>query len=50
MEIERKFVLAAPPAGLDAREHARIEQGYVALDDNGTEVRIRLRNALGEST
>ena len=43
MEIERKFVLAAPPAGLDAREHARIEQGYVALDGNGTEVRVRRR-------
>ncbi len=41
MEIERKFVLAAAPPGLDAREHARIEQGYLALDPNGTEVRVR---------
>ena len=43
MEIERKFVLAAAPPRLDAHEHARIEQGYVALDDNGTEVRVRRR-------
>jgi len=43
VEIERKFVLSAPPPGLDAREHARIEQGYVAVDDNGTEVRVRRR-------
>jgi adenylate cyclase len=41
VEIERKFVLAARPPDLDAREHARIEQGYVALDENGTEVRVR---------
>ena len=43
MEIERKFVLAAAPPRLDAHDHARIEQGYVALDDNGTEVRVRRR-------
>ena len=43
MEIERKFVLAAAPPRLEAHERARIEQGYVALDDNGTEVRIRRR-------
>ena len=41
MEIERKFVLEAPPDGLDDHPHARIEQGYVALDANGTEVRVR---------
>ena len=41
MEIERKFVLAAEPPRLGAREHARIEQGYLALDGNGTEVRVR---------
>ena len=41
MEIERKFVLAAPPAGLEQHPHARIEQGYLALDPNGTEVRLR---------
>jgi CYTH domain-containing protein len=41
VEIERKFVLAGPPKGLDAHPHARIEQGYIALDPNGTEVRLR---------
>jgi adenylate cyclase len=41
VEIERKFVLAAPPPGLDSREHARIEQGYVAIDPAGSEVRVR---------
>jgi adenylate cyclase len=41
VEIERKFVLAGPPKGLDGHPHARIEQGYVALDPNGTEVRLR---------
>ena len=43
MEIERKFVLGAPPPGLDAREHARIDQGYIAIDPNGSEVRVRRR-------
>ena len=43
MEIERKFVLSGPPAGLDGHPHARVEQGYVALDPNGTEVRVRRR-------
>jgi CYTH domain-containing protein len=43
VEIERKFVLAAEPPRLQAHEHARIEQGYVALDGNGTEVRVRRR-------
>ncbi len=43
MEIERKFVLGAPPPGLDAHERARIEQGYVAVDPNGSEVRVRRR-------
>ena len=45
MEIERKFVLAEPPAGLDDHPHARIEQGYVAIDPNGTEVRVRRRGS-----
>jgi adenylate cyclase len=43
VEIERKFVLAAAPRRLTSHEHARIEQGYVAVDDNGTEVRVRRR-------
>jgi adenylate cyclase len=43
VEIERKFVLAAQPPRLESHEHARIDQGYVALDPNGTEVRVRRR-------
>ena len=42
MEIERKWVLDAPPEGLAEREHERVEQGYVALDDRA-EVRVRRR-------
>jgi len=39
MEIERKFVLDAKPDGLGPGD--RIEQGYVALDPAGAEVRLR---------
>jgi adenylate cyclase len=41
VEIERKFVLDEPPPGLEEHPHGRIEQGYVALDPDGTEVRVR---------
>jgi CYTH domain-containing protein len=41
VEIERKFVLPGPPPGLGEHPHERIEQGYVAVDANGTEVRVR---------
>lgn len=41
MEIERKFVLDERPPALDDHPHRRIEQGYVAIDPNGTEVRVR---------
>jgi CYTH domain-containing protein len=44
MEIERKWVLDAPPAGLEDRAHERVEQGYVALDDHA-EVRVRRKGA-----
>jgi CYTH domain-containing protein len=43
VEIERKFVLAAPPGALEQHPHRRIEQGYVAIDPDGTEVRVRRR-------
>jgi CYTH domain-containing protein len=39
MEIERKWVLEAAPDGLGPG--ARIEQGYIALDPAGAEVRVR---------
>ena len=41
MEIERKFVLERLPDGLERHPHAHIEQGYVAIDANGTELRVR---------
>jgi adenylate cyclase len=40
-EIERKWVLPEPPPELGGRERRRVEQGYVALDDAGAEVRVR---------
>ena len=43
MEIERKFVLPGPPAGLDRHPSQPIRQGYLAVADDGVEVRIRQR-------
>ena len=43
MEIERKFVLPEPPAGLDRHPSQPIRQGYLAVADDGVEVRIRMR-------
>src|SRR5262245_60897093 len=43
MEIERKFLLEATPDGLGPGD--RIEQGYVALDPAGAEVRLRRKGS-----
>jgi adenylate cyclase len=49
MEIERKFLVEQPPDDLERHPSSRIEQGYLALDDNsGAEVRLRRRG--GELT
>jgi adenylate cyclase len=48
MEIERKFVLAGRPPQLDASPRQAIEQGYLAVGDDGVEVRVR--NCAGECT
>jgi CYTH domain-containing protein len=40
-EVERKFVLSDPPPGLESQPHKRIEQGYLAVGEDGVEVRIR---------
>jgi adenylate cyclase len=40
-EIERRFLIGAQPPAAERSE--RIEQGYVAIDRDGTEVRIRRR-------
>lgn len=43
VEIERKFVLAAAPPGLEQYPSERIQQGYLAIADDGVEVRVRRR-------
>ena len=45
MEVERKYLLSARPDGLDAHESGRLEQGYLALDPAGAEVRVRRKGA-----
>ena len=40
-EVERKFVLPGRPAGLERHPARRIEQGYLAIDPAGAEVRLR---------
>ena len=45
MEVERKYRLSARPEGLDAHESNRLEQGYLALDPAGAEVRVRRKGA-----
>lgn len=41
VEIERKFLVGERPSDLDAHPSDPIEQGYVALTDDGVEVRVR---------
>ena len=43
VEIERKFVLPAAPAGLAGHPSQPIRQGYLAVAADGVEVRIRER-------
>lgn len=43
MEIERKFLIPSSPADLERYPSTEIEQGYLAIDPAGTEVRIRRR-------
>ena len=40
-EIERKFLVTAAPPGPHACNPRTISQGYLAVDANGTEVRVR---------
>jgi len=44
VEIERKFLVRELPPGLERSRSTRIEQGYLAIADDGTEVRIRRRD------
>jgi CYTH domain-containing protein len=41
VEIERKFLVRETPAHLDVYPSDDIEQGYVAITDDGVEVRLR---------
>ena len=43
VEIERKYVLAEVPAELEQFPGERIQQGYVAIAEDGVEVRVRRR-------
>ena len=46
MEIERKWVLDAPPSGLEDHRSQRFEQGYLAIDPAGAEVRVRRKDGV----
>lgn len=50
MEIERKFLVQELPSSLERSPSTRIEQGYIAIADNGTEVRVRRRDGAAELT
>ncbi len=43
-EIERKFLVADPPPDLERHAHSHVQQGYVAVDPAGVEVRVRRRD------
>ena len=47
VEIERKYVLPAEPPQLERYAGERIQQGYLAVAEDGVEVRLRRR---GDST
>ena len=44
VEIERKFLVAELPPALEQSQATLIEQGYLAIASDGTEVRVRRRN------
>jgi CYTH domain-containing protein len=44
MEIERKFLVSAPPPDLGRHPASAIRQGYLAVAGDGTEVRLRDRD------
>ena len=43
-EVERKFVLAAAPDGLERAPGEALAQGYLAIDPAGSEVRVRRKD------
>ncbi|MEK7537735.1 MAG: CYTH domain-containing protein [Patescibacteria group bacterium] len=40
-EIERKYLVKSLPDNLEDLDHAEIDQGYLAITPDGTEVRLR---------
>jgi adenylate cyclase len=44
IEIERKFLVAEPPSDLERWPSTEIEQGYLAIVEDGPEVRVRRRD------
>ncbi len=45
-EIERKFLVTTPPDNYKNWESKVISQGYLAVDEQGTEIRIRQKGNL----
>jgi adenylate cyclase len=43
-EVERKFVLPAPPDGVREHPAKALAQGYLAIDPAGSEVRVRRKD------
>jgi CYTH domain-containing protein len=44
IEIERKFLVSGLPGDLDRHPASAIRQGYLAIEPNGTEARVRDRD------
>lgn len=40
-EIERKFLIREIPSEIRFASHKRVRQGYIAIEENGAEVRVR---------
>lgn len=49
-EIERKFLLKTLPNGLTTFPHEEIEQGYLAVERGGVQVRLRKKGAVRSLT
>ncbi|MCP3928506.1 MAG: CYTH domain-containing protein [Bacteroidetes bacterium] len=44
LEIERKFFVNSLPKGIEQFPFSTLEQGYIAIDSTGTEVRLRKKD------
>jgi CYTH domain-containing protein len=50
VEIERKFLVPDLPAALERYDASDVRQGYLAVEDDGTEVRLRDRDGTATLT